>query len=56
MHNGTIPILHYYAIKVILSEINHMPYVITQIVITKSVNTFYVTLVRGCTFYFQSAL
>ena len=31
-------------------------YVITQIVITKSVNTFYVTLILECSFYFRSAL
>ncbi len=31
-------------------------YVITQIVITKSVNTFYVTLIKVCSFYFRSAL
>ena len=31
-------------------------YVITQIVITKSVNTFYVTLAGASLYYFRSAL
>ena len=42
-------------ISTVFCKTNNL-YVITQIVITKSVNTFYVTLIETCSFHFRSAL